>query len=162
LQLRRAYEQEDLPELEQLGVGWARLTTALAIQDRKKRQMLLRKANREGWTDLEMRREMQRLKGSRRGGGRTRKPSKSHGLLVDVGELARLTEVWNDFYHLVFTAMRQSYTVELVKMSAEAREGLKKQVQHALDQLELLQERSGRARKALEGIRKRSGQGSKK
>jgi hypothetical protein len=162
LQLRRAYEQEDLPELEQLGVGWGRVTIALAVLDRKKRHQLLQKAKKAGWTDLEMRREMQRLRGRRRGGGRTRKPFRSHGLLVDVGEMSRLTEVWNDFSDRVLAEMQQAYLVELVKMSAGVREAVRKQVEHALEQLERLQERAERARKALEMIRKRAGHGGKR
>jgi hypothetical protein len=41
MQFRLAYQQEDLPELEELKVGWSRLTIALAVEDRDQRHELL-------------------------------------------------------------------------------------------------------------------------
>ena len=48
LQFRRSYEAAELPELERLGVGWSRLTVALAVKDKQRRHRVLRRAKQEG------------------------------------------------------------------------------------------------------------------
>src|SRR5262249_26073454 len=70
MQRRRAYEEADLAALEALGVGWSRLTIALAVPDRERRHELLREAKEKGWGERELQRAIQQLKGSKRAGGR--------------------------------------------------------------------------------------------
>jgi hypothetical protein len=94
LQFRGEYDNEELPDLEELEPRWGRLTTALAVKNKRKRHALLRRARKEGWDDRALQLEAQRLKGGPRGGGRPRKAYRSHGLLADLGELARLSDLW--------------------------------------------------------------------
>jgi hypothetical protein len=157
LQFRRSYEPEDVPWLEQLGVGWSRVTVALAVPDKKKRQQLLSRACKDGWDDQGLQREIQRLRGSRRGGGRPRKRPRSHGLLADLGELVRLTDFWIDFHDTVFAGGRQAYMAEIEKMSHEARDSVGEHVVHAVEKLQRLQERSEKALMVLRAVKKRVG-----
>jgi hypothetical protein len=74
LQFRNSYAEDELPEVEGLGVGWSSLTIALGIPKKRRRHQLLRQAQNEGWNERELQRAVQRLKGSHRGGGRRRRP----------------------------------------------------------------------------------------
>ena len=70
LQFKQHYLEKDLAALEHLKVGWGRLTIALGVKDRAKRHRLLRQAAEENWDDQTLQRAIQKLKGTRRGGGR--------------------------------------------------------------------------------------------
>jgi hypothetical protein len=56
----------------------------------------------------------------------------------------------------VFTAV-QPYTIEMEKMTPEAKESVGEQAIHAIQQLERLQERSGKALRSLVAIQRRIG-----
>jgi hypothetical protein len=77
MQFRLAEARDDLPGLEGLGVGWSLLIIALAVEDRRKVQDMLREAKQKGWGERELQRAVQQLKGSKRGGGRPRKQTHS-------------------------------------------------------------------------------------
>jgi hypothetical protein len=135
LQFCRSYEKNDLPGLEQLGVGWSQLSTALAVKSKRKRSQLLRRAKEEHWGLRELQREVQRLRGRRRRGGRTRKPPESRGLVADVSELHRVTELWNDFHAKVWSAPHRSYAAELACLNAEGRKAVREELDRAKEQL---------------------------
>jgi hypothetical protein len=140
-----------------MGVGWSCVTVALAIPNKKERQRLLTRAVKDGWDDQGLQRENQRLRGTRRGGGRPRRRPRSHGLLADLGELERLTDFWLDFHDTVFAGGRQTYVAEVEKMTPEARDSVGEHVVHAVEQLQRLQERSEKALIVLKAIKKRVG-----
>ena len=84
LQVRDEYKEGGLAEMERMGVGWYRLTIALAVPDRKRRRQLLRQAAKQGWDEHTLQRAIQQLKGARRGGGRPPKEEKGLGLQPDL------------------------------------------------------------------------------
>ena len=152
LQFRQEYEAEDVPELEELAVGWARLTTALALKDRLGRHALLKRARREGWDDRDVQRAVQRLKGSRRGGGRPRKERQSHGLLADLAELTRLAELWAGFYEQVWAANQPAYAAEVRKLPGPGREGVRRHLAAAREKLAALRKGCGGALAGLKNL----------
>src|ERR1019366_1914094 len=93
LQFRRRHDAGDIPQLETLDIPWAHLSIAFSIKDRQERFRLLKRAKKQGWSDRELQREIQRIKGACRGGGRKRKEPQSRGLLADVVELTRLSQI---------------------------------------------------------------------
>ena len=62
--------QEDVRELEAMGVNWTRLYFAFAVPGRRDRHALLRRAVRERWTDQRLRFTVQQRSHSKRGGRR--------------------------------------------------------------------------------------------
>jgi hypothetical protein len=98
LQFRRRYEKKDLRQLEAVPVKWGHLVIAFGIEDKHLRLRLLKQAKKDGWDVWELQREIQRMKGKCRGGGRPRNDPKSFGLLPDVIQLLRLSERWNERY----------------------------------------------------------------
>jgi hypothetical protein len=153
LQFRREYEGGELAALESLEPRWGRLSTALAVKDKRKRHALLRRARREGWDDRALQLEAQRLRAGPRGGGRPRKEYRSHGLVADLGELARLSEVWADFHGRVWDAQQAAYAAELQKLPPPAREELGRALAAARKRLGELRRRCGRALDSLGALR---------
>src|SRR5262245_3162248 len=49
LQFRNRYAEDELPEVEGLGVGWGYLTIALGVPNKRQRHQLLRQARKEAW-----------------------------------------------------------------------------------------------------------------
>jgi hypothetical protein len=154
LQFRDCYAEDQLPDLERLSVGWAYLTVALAVKGVRKRHKLLRRAREEGWNGRELQRAVQRLRGSRRGGGRHRRSPKGMGLLADVSELTIRTESRADYCERVWAAGQQGYATELDEMSAETREGVRRHLAKAVKELKRLRKQCG---DALEGLKALAG-----
>jgi hypothetical protein len=150
LQFRNSYAEDELPEVEGLGVGWSSLTVALGIPKKRRRHQLLRQAQNEGWNERELQRAVQRLRGSRRGGGRRRRSPEAMGLLADVSELTRLTTVWRDFYDTVWANGQEDYAAELGAVTSETSENVRKHVERAVKELKLLREKCG---EVLEGLK---------
>jgi hypothetical protein len=145
LQFFNCYEPGDLAELERLAVaalrlevGWVQLFFALGIPDQKKRHRLLQQARDNGWGQKDLRREVHRLKGSYRGGGRPRIPEKSRGCLADASELVLRTQQWSAFYEQAWRGNDKKYIAELDKLSDEGRESLERVLADAAERLEAL------------------------
>jgi hypothetical protein len=138
LQFFNSYEPAELAELERLEVGWVQLCFALGIPDKKKRHRLLQRAQEEGWGQKTLRREVHRLKGSYRGGGRPRQPEKSRGCLPDASELVVRTQQWSAFYKQAWLGNDQKYSAELDKLSDEGRESLERVLADAEQKLQTL------------------------
>jgi hypothetical protein len=149
MQFCEAYEPRDLVLLEQMGLGWSRLTIALGVGDREARHQLLHRAKEENWDDRQLQRTVQQLRGKRRGGGRPRRTPEGVGLLPDLFELTRLAELWNDFNAQVWAKGQAKYAAELARLPQEARDGLLHQVVLASEQVRLLQKQGG---DALQGL----------
>jgi hypothetical protein len=152
LQFRVSYEEDELAQVEGLGAGWAYLTVALGVPDKKKRHRLLRRARAEGWNGRELQRAVQRLKGSRRGGGRPRRRPRGHGLRADLLELTRLAELWTDFHARVWEQGQEGYAGELAAMAPAAREGVRLELDRAAQQVRRLRKQAGEALRGLEDL----------
>ena len=152
LQFRDRYEEEDLPELERLRAGWGLLTVALGIRNKRQRHALLRRAVEEKWGARELRREVQRLNGSWRGGGGRLRP-RGHGLLPDLAELAGLTRRWLEFHDGAWSPGQKGYARELRQMTREARHGVRRALEGALGALAELRERCREAERAVKELR---------
>jgi hypothetical protein len=138
LQFFKSYEPGDLAELERLEVGWVQLCFALGIPDQKKRHRLLQQARDKGWGQKALRREIHRLKGSYRGGGRALKPEKSRGCLTDASVMVRWTQHWSHFYEQAWAGNDQKYIAELDKMPEKGRESLERVLADAEQKLQIL------------------------
>jgi hypothetical protein len=154
LQFRTSYEKHELAEVEKLGVGWALITVALTIKDKRKRHQLLRRAQKERWNGPELQRKLQQLKGSRRGGGRPRRRPRSAGLVGDVGNLTTKTEAWANFCEQLWAAGQKGYAMELRQIAPETRETVGSLVDEAVEKLERLQRASAKALKGLTALRR--------
>jgi hypothetical protein len=152
LQFRTSYEETELDEVEGLGAGWAYLTIALGIPNRTRRHQLLRRARAEGWNGRELQRVVQRLKGSRRGGGRPRRQPRGQGLRADLLELTRLTELWTDFHARVWEPGEEGYAEELGTLTSEAREGLRLELARAAQEVRRLRQQAGEALRRLKDL----------
>jgi len=153
LQFRRSYQADELPELERLGVGWSRLTVALAVKDKQKRHRLLKRAKQEGWDNRSLQRQLQQPRGGSRGGGRPRREPEGHGLVPDTAELVRLTEVWGDFFSKVWVASQKEYATEVGKMTVEGKKGVRRLLDEAADKVKELRRRCGEALEAVKLLR---------
>jgi hypothetical protein len=154
LQFRQAYQPEDLAELQQMGVGWSRLTIALAVADRGRRHDLLCEAKEKGWGERELQRAIQQLKGSKRAGGRPRKRMTSQGPLADAAELLRLTELWLGFEQDVWS---RSGAADLTGLDENAAANLRRLLEQAARSLKQLQGRAREARALAESLAKPKG-----
>lgn len=152
LQFRRAYEKEDLPALEELGVGWSRLTVSLAIANAQQRLLLLRKARDEKWGDREVQRAIQQQRGVRRGGGRPRKPPRSQGVLADLVELGRLTEIWQLYHERVTRAHQGEYPSQVRTLDEAGRQTLAQTVTEVQAQLKNLRRQVQEVRTVIDAI----------
>lgn len=150
LQFRHAYARKELGGLKRLGIGWAQLTIALGVGKKHERQRLLARARKEGWGQRELQRAIQRLKGSRRGGGRPRKGPKGQGLLADLSELLRRADLLAEFGEGVWAGQQQAYAKELGAMPGPAKEAVKALLAAAVERLKALRGLSGAM---LEGLR---------
>jgi len=151
LQFRLKYPKEDLPELKALGVGWGLLTVALVVEDRRQRHELLRRAIQEEWGGRELQREVQRLNGRWRGGGR--RQERGHGLLPDLAELAGLTRRWLEFHEAVWAPGQKGYARELRQTAKEARHGVRRALEGALGAVAELRKRCREAERAVKALR---------
>jgi hypothetical protein len=152
LQFRTSYEEDELADVEGLGAGWAYLTIALGIPSKKRRHQLLRRAREEDWNGRELQRAVQRLKGSRRGGGRPRRRPRGQGLRADLLELTRLAELWTDFHARVWGQGQEGYAGELAAMASAAREGVYLELDRAAQQVRRLRKQAGEALRGLEDL----------
>jgi hypothetical protein len=152
LQFRLRYKKEDLPELKALGVGWGPLTVALAVPNRRERHALLRRAAREGWGGRALQREVQRLNGSWRGGGR-RREERGHGLVPDLAELAGLTRRWQEFHDGAWSPGQKGYARELRQWAKEGRPGVRRALEGALGALAELRKHCREAERAVKALR---------
>jgi hypothetical protein len=93
-------DKEDFAPLEQQGVNWTRLTLSFSVPDREERHALLDEALSQGWTNVELRAEVERrFPSKRRGvGGRPRKGGRPHGAGPALRELGRQTTRWLEFF----------------------------------------------------------------
>jgi hypothetical protein len=149
MQFRNAYQRGDLPGLEELGVGWSRLTIALAVDDRVKRHELLLEAKQKGWGERELQRAIQQHKGSKRGGGRPRKRMASQGPLADAAELLRLTELWLEFDRDVWS---RAGAADLRRMDGHAWSNLQRMLELVARRLKELQSRAREAKRVAESL----------
>ena len=138
LQFKQHYLEKDLAALERLKVGWGRLTIALGVKDRAKRHRLLRQAAEKKWDDQTLQRAIQMLKGTRRGGGRPRKESKSLGLQPDLTRLIGLTDPWSDFYTQVWSGRQEAYGAEMEGLTDRARATLAELLAAAAQKLQAM------------------------
>jgi hypothetical protein len=150
LQLRKAYaDAASLKMVEKMGVGFARLTDVLSIEDADERHELLRRAKEEGWSDEDVKAERQKLKGSKRGtrSGRPRRADLGHGFVADLGTLTSRTRDWVAFDTQVWSCGQYAAEVErmLKDMPEQDRKSLSGQVTQLLELLKKLVDRSGRA-----------------
>jgi hypothetical protein len=152
LQFRTSYEENELDEVEGLGAGWAYVTIALGIPNKKQRHQLLSRAREKGWNGRELQRAVQRLKGTRRGGGRSRRRPKGQGLRADLLELTRLAELWTDFHDRVWEEGQEEYVRELGALLEEARDDLRQDLKRADKQIGLLRKRCGEALRGLKDL----------
>jgi hypothetical protein len=149
MQFQLAYQQADVPALEEQGIGWSRLTIALAVEDRRQRHELLREAKEKGWGDRQLQRAIQQHKGSKRRGGRPRKQMTSQGALADAAELVRLTGLWLEFDEKVWTHTRAA---GLRNLNADAASNLAGLLKEAREGLKRLQSRCKEARAVAESL----------
>ena len=100
--------QEDVRELEAMGVNWTRLYFAFAVPGRRDRHALLREAVRERWPDQQLRFTVQELYPSKRGGvgGRPRRPVTGHGPEVTLRELERQCRRWLAFHEQAWQGVK--------------------------------------------------------
>jgi hypothetical protein len=149
MQFRNSYQRDDLPGLQELGLGWSRLTIALAVEDRQKRHDLLREAKERGWGERELQRAVQQLKGSKRGGGRRRKQMHSQGPLADAAELLRLTELWLEFDRSVWS---RAGAADPPEMDGQALLNLQRMLELVSRRLRQLQAAAKEARQVAESL----------
>jgi hypothetical protein len=149
MQFRGSYQRGKLPGLQELGVGWSRLTIALAVEDKRKRHELLREAQQKGWGERELRRAVQQLNGSKRGGGRPRRQVSSQGPLADAAELLRLTQLWLEFDREVWSHAGEA---DLREMDEHARSNLSLMLEDVARRLKQLQSRAKQARRVAESL----------
>jgi hypothetical protein len=145
MQFCNAYEAEGLGELEALGVGWSRLTIALAVDDAKDRHRLLRQAKKDNWNERELQRAIQQKRGSRRRGGRHRRRMRGQGLLADRAELMRLTKLWTDFHEQVWSKGADGYLNEAERLDDDGRANLTGLLDEAISAFRELAVRGGTA-----------------
>lgn len=153
LQFRLTYEPKDLPEVAELGIGWSWLTIVLGVEDRKQRHDLLRKAKEGGWGERELQRAIQQLKGGRRGGGRPQRELMSQGIIADLCELIRLTQLWGDFYEKVWSAKQDGYPAEVRHLQGPALDNLMALLDDARARLKDLANQSKDARATVDSLR---------
>ena len=149
-QFRRRYKKEDLPELEEQGVQWAHLSISFGIESKKDRFLILKRAKKYHWGERELQREIQRIKGACRGGGRPRKEPKSRGLLADVLELCSRAEAWNQFFQTV-CAQSLADGADSVDARIDV-DALRKQLKHAGEEVQTLHRESANAIKSIKGV----------
>jgi hypothetical protein len=152
LQFRDRYPKGELSELERMRVGWGLLTVALAVEDRRQRHALLRRAVEEEWGGRALQREVQRLNGRWRGGGGRRK-ERGHGLLPDLAELAGLTRRWLEFHEAVWAPGQKGCARELRRMTKEARHGVRRALEGALGAVAEVRKRCREAERAVKALR---------
>jgi len=116
-----AYPDGRYSELEALGAGWARVAISLAINSKRDRHRLLRRAMRENWSDPDLQLRVQQLLRRNRGGGRPRRPAASHGLQPDLTRLSQLLEAADDFLRKVWIEEQSGYTAEVRKLTPNGR-----------------------------------------
>jgi hypothetical protein len=141
LHFRRSYAESDLPILEELGVGWSRLTIALVVRDPRKRRQFLEKAKAEAWSDRDLHRAIQGQRGILKTGGRPRRTARSQGIVGDLAELLRLTRPWIDFHDSVIAPGKEGYEKEARKLSGDAETSLRELLDRAGPQLKDLARR---------------------
>jgi hypothetical protein len=154
LQFRLAYEAEKLPDLEELDVGWSWLTIALGVKDSVQRHALLRKAKEKRWGERELQRAIQQLKGGRRGGGRPRREMVRQGVVADVCELTRLTQLWAEFHDRVWHPGQKAYLDEIGRLEDAALANLPRLLFEAWDGVAALQRRCKEAIAIIASLRK--------
>lgn len=147
MQLSAAYRQDELAAFQEMGVGWSRLTIALAVEDKQKRYDLLCEAKEKGWGERDLQRAIQQHKGSKRGGGRPRKAMTSQGPLADAAELLRLTALWLEFDEKVWSRSGEAGRRDLDEQAAA---NLTRMLEDAVRRLGQLQARAKAAKKLAE------------
>jgi hypothetical protein len=159
LQFRQAYEEDELPTLERLGVGWSMLTVALTVAKKGDRHKLLREARDAGWAERDLQRAIQQKRKTRRGGGRPRAEPKGHGLLADLAELTSLTQAWLLWHRKVWAASGGAYEAEADALPEDAREAFREQLEEARSGLDALLKEGRQAKEVLAALRKSLGEG---
>jgi hypothetical protein len=134
-QFRSEYEKIELPQLKKLKIRWTMLTIALAVEGKRRRLALLRKAKVEGWTQRRLRWEVQRINGGCRGGGRPRTPLTTQGCVADLGELNRLAWQVNEFLADVWSPQQVAYEAEFLRAPRQAKETIGRDLGAAAKQL---------------------------
>ena len=140
--------QEDVRELEAMGVNWTRLYFAFAVPGRRDRHALLREAVRERWPDQQLRFTVQEHYPSKRGGvgGRPRRPVTGHGPEVTLRELERQCRRWLAFHEQAWQGVKGRDWVQFVR--GWPREDLDRLVQLLRNTDEALQEVAAACRAA--------------
>jgi len=153
LQLRTAYPAASMKVVEEMGVGFARLTDVLGVEDAAARHELLRRAKAKRWSDEDVKAAKQSRKGKKRGknAGRPRRAEVGHGLVADLGTLTSRTRDWVHFDEQVWS--KRQYATELDRllpgMPEKDRESLAEQVEKAKA---LLEELAGSSARALQVV----------
>ena len=94
--------------------------------------------------------EIQRIKGSCRGGGRKRKKPQSRGLLADVIELTKLSRLWSQFHEKVWASFQDDYA-QIFEEPIDAKT-LRKQLNHAVTEIKALCQAAGKTKKSLKEL----------
>jgi hypothetical protein len=145
MQFARTYEKQDVEKLEQLQVGWARLTVAFAVKDPAARLTFLRRARDQDWTDNDLQKVIQRQTGPRRKGGRPRRCPTSHGVHADAARLAELLTCTDQFLREVWLKQSTRYLEEVPALTGEARAAV-------IEALDRVAERANRVIGALRTV----------
>jgi hypothetical protein len=145
----------ELAALEELGAGWAQLGVAFSVKDKKERLELLKRAKREDWGQKELRREVCRLKGKPRGGGRPRKEERSRGCLADAVELARRAGLYGDSYRQAWSGNEAKYLAEVANLTGDARVGMERALADAEEKLKTLRGQCADALKDVKALLKK-------
>jgi hypothetical protein len=111
------------------------LTIALVVRDKQRRLTLLRRATQKGWTQRRLRRQVQYINGSRRGGGRDPKLLSTQGCLAYLCELNQRTGQLNKFIAKIRSSKREDYENELARTQGKARENVSQELGVAADLL---------------------------
>ena len=152
LQFRREYAEEEIPELESQGLRWSQLTIALGVANKQDRCQLLKQADDENWDDQTLQRAIQQMKGTRRGGGRRRKESKSLGLQPDLTRLIGLTDPWSKFYSEAWSGRQDDYRGEAARAKDGVRATLEELLEDAATKLKAMRKQCGDALTQVEAL----------
>jgi hypothetical protein len=121
LQFARLYRKpQDFKDLERTGVKWTPLRLSFPVKDPKLRHDLLRKAEKEGWSDEYLRVRVQEETGSKRRGMGGRPPSEPQCLGAEptLRKLAHLNRAWLAFHDKAWSEVTTADWRQLVHSHA--------------------------------------------
>ncbi|HVK16011.1 MAG TPA: hypothetical protein VM533_03620 [Fimbriiglobus sp.] len=155
LQLAKLYKSGTLGELERTNAKWGLINIALTIKNADKRHKLLRNAVAHGWSDMDLRKHIQKQRGRLRGGGRKRRSFTSHGLQADAHTLVSQLTTIEKYYEQVWEPSQDGYRKEVSRPGEEARVEVAELLTQLGDQLDRVIELLGQVAGKVKDYRDR-------